>query len=140
MNDLNSLETHLRTWTPRPPSPEVRARIFDGASHSAASLSVYPKPALELYRWLIPALGCFLLVLATLANRNPSREYVRFTGTNFVIAQANNNDADLLLSQHLDHSDINAVPKRHFEWNVATPVIRASFAAQIISYTNKLIQ
>jgi hypothetical protein len=65
---------------------------------------------------------------------------VRFNGTNFVIAQANHEGADLLFSQHPDHSDINAVPKRHFEWSFGTPTIRPSIAAHIISYTNKLIQ
>jgi hypothetical protein len=94
----------------------------------------------QLFRWLVPALGCFLLVAATLSTRNPAHEPARPYGTNFTLAQANSEEARLIFAQHPDHSDINAVPERHFEWSVGIPVIKPSVAAQIISYTNKLIQ
>jgi hypothetical protein len=148
MSDWNSLETQLRTWKPRQPSPELRERIF--APHAvvrasipggtAAPVGEVPIRVGELFRWLVPALGCFLLVAATLSTRNPVHEPPRFNGTNFTLAQANSEEASLIFAQHPDHSDINAVPERHFEWSVGIPVIKPSVTAQIISYTNKLIQ
>ena len=145
MSDWNSLETQLRTWRPRQPSPELRERIFarPAVARPAVSAAAPGERSFrvgELFRWLVPVLGCFLLVAATLSTRNPAREPARVIGTNFTLAQANCEEASLIFAQHPDHSDINAVPERHFEWSVGLPVIKPSVAAQIISYTNKLIQ
>lgn len=76
----------------------------------------------------MPALGCFMLVSATLSTRYPSHEG-HLSGTNFALA-----------ALPADHSDINAVPTRRLELSLVTPSITPSLGSILVSYTNKLIQ
>ena len=54
MNEMNPLETQLRSWTPRRPSVKLERRLF-GRKRSA------PQSAAML-GWLLPATACFLFV------------------------------------------------------------------------------
>jgi len=83
----------------------------------------------DFSRWLVPVLGCFLLVLASFSNHSALHERIYFAGTNLVCPA--------------DHSDVNNVPARRLESNfAAAPKILATpgLGAFLISYTNKLIQ
>src|SRR5689334_14437031 len=65
MND--STEQMMKGWRPRQPSPGLRNRIFasDAASTpTTAALRVFDLAS--LMHWLVPALGCFVLVTGTL--------------------------------------------------------------------------
>ena len=57
MNEKNSLEAQLRSWTPRRPSPGLERRLFPRRSSARRS---------EMLAWLVPATVCGLLVTMTL--------------------------------------------------------------------------
>jgi hypothetical protein len=133
MNDSNTLP--LRKWAPRQPSPELRRRIFGQAHEALEPISRETAGAggisfghfADLSRWLVPVLGCFLLVLASFSTHSSLHEPMYFAGTNLMFPA--------------DHSDINSVPARHLESNfAAAPKLLTSPGALLISYTNKLIQ
>jgi len=58
MNELRDIESQLRSWKPRRPSANLKARIFGGnvARPAAAHLS-----GLAIGRWLAPAMALFVL-------------------------------------------------------------------------------
>ena len=62
---MSEWNLELRKLTPRRPSPELRARIFGADSQAAGAVSLDLR---ELTRWIVPALGCFLLVMASLSS------------------------------------------------------------------------
>jgi hypothetical protein len=89
MNPLNSLENHLHSWPPRPPSSEVRARWSGGGSVAPRR----PPAFLPFARWLPPALACVALTLAVLqtpswmslsAGRDPNGLLAGFSLSNQV--------------------------------------------------------
>src|SRR5690348_3639646 len=60
---MNLLESQLRSWRLRRPSPKVKRRLFPGAAaDDTASFSL---------RWLAPAAACLLLAL-TIVNQGPA--------------------------------------------------------------------
>jgi hypothetical protein len=60
--EMNLLETQLRSWQPRRPSPKIKRRLFPAARPGEAT-------GISL-RWLVPAAACLLLAL-TIANQEP---------------------------------------------------------------------
>src|ERR1043166_164792 len=65
MNEFNSLEKRLRSWTPRPPSPRIRRRLFA----KAVPLERRTHDPIA-WRWLAPAMALCVAALIVLA-RNP---------------------------------------------------------------------
>ena len=63
MNPWNYLEKELRSWTPRNPSPSVKARLFGEAEVAE------PQSRLTL-NWLAPAAACMLLLFVTFGPRS----------------------------------------------------------------------
>jgi hypothetical protein len=64
MNELNPLEKHLRSWTPRPPSAALKTRLF-GTTHppvrtSAGAESNFPSP----WQWLAPTMALFVVSMS----------------------------------------------------------------------------
>jgi hypothetical protein len=59
MKETNLLESQLRSWRPRRPSPNLKRRLFP-ATRAAAREFLWP------LRCLAPAAACLLVVLATL--------------------------------------------------------------------------
>ena len=66
MNEMETLETRLRSWKPRQPSPSVKRRLF-----GSVELPLW-QPA--LMRILLPAAACLVLTVAAL---NPSHDVLR---------------------------------------------------------------
>jgi hypothetical protein len=63
MND--SIEQTMKAWRPSQPSRGLRSRIF---AEEATSQVVDERPAFDLAlltRWLVPAVGCFLILAAS---------------------------------------------------------------------------
>jgi hypothetical protein len=56
MKEMNSLETQLGSWKPRPPSAKIKRRLFP-APHARPEL-------VRMLNWLAPATACMLLALA----------------------------------------------------------------------------
>ncbi len=59
MNEMNELETRLRSWTPRRPSQALERRIFP-------QRAVYYRS--ELLAWLVPSTICLLMTLLTVSQ------------------------------------------------------------------------
>src|SRR5262245_33225217 len=58
MNEMDSLETQLKSWAPRRPSAKLEARLFGRA------------PARMSFGWLAPAAACLLLAVSIVNPRN----------------------------------------------------------------------
>jgi hypothetical protein len=79
MNNLNSLEKQLESWTPRHPSEKLRRQLFPPAS------VWQPKPApLVVPGWakfaLVPCVA-FLMVLILSAGHPKKNNYMAMTGS-----------------------------------------------------------
>jgi hypothetical protein len=137
MSEWNSLENDLRKWAPRRPSPELRSRIFGSAPAVAATP---PIRLADLSRWLVPAFGCFLLMIATLSNHYRVHDVFPLTMTNLLLSENSTAYNDVVVASHSDHSDVNSLPARRLEWSFGTRSSVTSFGSVLASYTNKLIQ
>src|SRR5688572_6374659 len=62
MNEMNPLETQLRSWKPRRPSARLEQRLFPRPQPAQ-------QPAQRALPWLAPAMAC--LLFATLALHPP---------------------------------------------------------------------
>ena len=76
MNEMKDLETQLRSWAPRRPSPKLAKRLFAGA---AASSSANGPPAVTRHEsppfrlsWLAPAVAAVLLMCVLFNQRGGS--------------------------------------------------------------------
>jgi hypothetical protein len=128
----------LRKWAPRAPSPELKEKIFRSPDSEAASPLF---SAGDFTRWLAPALGCFLLVVASLPARFQARSLHAFTNSQFSTAPSRSQTAsNLFYSRTPEHSDVNSVPCKHLEYNFGTRAPIISLGSILISYTNRLIE
>ena len=64
MNEMNDLETQLRSWAPRRPSANLERRLFAPRPTAAEAL-----PALRL-NWLVPATVALMLLGLFLHQHN----------------------------------------------------------------------
>src|SRR5258708_32399152 len=73
MNEMNELETLLRSWAPRCPSPRVKQQIFAAAAVLNVA-RVFREHAGRLpcfaVRWLAPAMAAMMLMAALVNKRN----------------------------------------------------------------------
>ena len=132
MKNLDALEK----WVPRRPSRKLHARIFGQAAESDLVFHLR-----DLSRWVVPAFGCFLLVLGSLSNHLPGRFPFNLDRERFELPPLSEESAVALLPG-VNHSGVNCYPARSMEFNFAprgATVITAASSA-LISYTNKLMQ
>jgi hypothetical protein len=81
MNEPTQLETQLRSWTPRRPSPELRERIF--SVEAAPQKSRIP---LRSWNWLAPATVCALSLMVVFGGRPHSQFNLGSGDTNLFFA------------------------------------------------------
>ena len=93
----------------------------------------------DLSRWLVPAFGCFLLVMAHLSAHLPGRYSMQMPEGATQILGDQFSMAKIPGAQQ--HSGVNSYPARSYEVSFgARPSTAALNAASILfSYTNKLI-
>ena len=93
----------------------------------------------DLSRWLVPALGCFLLMMAHLSAHIPARYSMQIADHAPQILGDQLSMASIPGAQQ--HSGVNSYPARSYEVSFAArPSTAALNAASILfSYTNKLI-
>ena len=134
MSSLNPLE--LEKWKPRQPSPKVFTRVF---GHEPEGVAFHLR---DLSRWLVPAFGCFLLVMGSLSTHLPSRYSLYSTETNYVLPPLTEEMSVATLPGAQQHSGVNSYPARSYEWILATRFSTgaAETGSMLISHTNKLIQ
>jgi hypothetical protein len=67
MNEMNELETQLRSWAPRPPSAKISSALFgrDVALGASSRVTRHPSPPLR-WTWLAPGAAAFALMFVLL--------------------------------------------------------------------------
>lgn len=108
------MESQLRQWKPRPPSPDLERRIFARPT-LRERLAVFN--GAEVTRWLVPAMGCFLLMLATLTPRQPASPAYPMAETNggMLAAVSSSNGVPVSRAAYAvaDYqSELNNIPSR----------------------------
>jgi hypothetical protein len=84
-----------------------------------------------LSQWLVPALGCFLLVFATLSNRFPARpDLGEFALT----------PEGVMLASRGDHCGVNRLPTGRLEWSFGSRSSTSVLGSILVSHTNRIIQ
>lgn len=134
MSNLHPLE--LQRWKPRPPSPKVYQRIFGRLPEKDIAFHFR-----DLSRWVVPAFGCFLLVLASLSSHLPAR-YSLHSESDFVLPPLSQESSAAILPGAKSHSGVNCYPAKSYELTFARASTATATAASSLpfSYTNKLIQ
>src|SRR5437870_3819476 len=109
MNDLKSFENQLRQWTPRRPSAELQATLFSRKTPE----QIHPNDFVGgIFRWLVPAAGCFALLLSGINLRNA--------------AHSGNPILEPGFATYSSHSEQNNVPVSHFELALTSSVSSAT--------------
>jgi hypothetical protein len=93
----------------------------------------------DLSRWLVPAFGCFLLVMTHLSTHLPGR-YSAHMNEDAALSMGNElSMATLPGAQH--HSGVNSYPARSYEvsFGARSSTAALNAASILFSYTNKLI-
>lgn len=103
----------MKEWRPRQPSPGLRNRIFapEAAAGAAAIFAASQRQAFDwaaLTRWLVPAVGCFIMVTATLTDPDMPTP----NGSRDVLSE---HRATMLIAWH------NNAPATTLEWTFARP-------------------
>jgi len=115
MTELNSYP--LTRWKPRHPSPELRRRLFDAKPAQSTPARQIPFSLGDAWRWLIPAMCCFLLVVSTLSSRTIRPDnFLAMTAE--MAGQAAGTNLQSLKNYCADnsHSEQNALPRQTLQW------------------------
>ena len=119
----------MRSWKPRPPSPELEERIFRAEGDETAAAIDWT----GLLRWLAPALAC-LLLMAVITARTP--HFAQLTRTDPANLLAPGYAAYIMASFH---SEQNGIGPNSFEsTNPAGP--HSSIGSFILMNTNGLLR
>jgi hypothetical protein len=77
MNDLNPLEAQLRSWTPRAPSPKLKARLFGHpAATATAAAAASDRAAASIasvpfsWQWFAPSTAAVLIATFLLSHQS----------------------------------------------------------------------
>jgi hypothetical protein len=81
----------------------------------------------DFSRWLVPAFGCFALVVGSLSDRFPN------------LPPAGAADVDVVMAQAVRLSEKNALPVTRMERSLTSSLAQPA-SHNLISYTNKLMQ
>ena len=110
MNELNDLETQLRSWALRRPSARLKRRLFRRPPPEAAA---EPEPSFRL-SWLPPATAAALL-LCVLFNQHSSQA-LSSAGSNSIVAVALSNQSIAPWLPGSFSREYNGPPTGNFEW------------------------
>ena len=101
----------MKEWRPRRPSAGLRSRIF-AAEPAGAAQAEQPFEWAALVRWVVPAMGCFVLATASLTHPDmpePSASLEPLSGK------------QLAFSKAAGHTSMNNVPVTSVEWTFGRP-------------------
>ena len=132
----NDLESRLASWTPRRPSPKLRARLFP---NTAASAPHAAWPLRLRQNWWVPAAACLLLLAMSINVRsvwpgslNVARSNAAFLATT---ALSNQSYVAYLSPDSVQH---NAFTASILKWTNASSV-PSSIGSFELLHTNKLL-
>lgn len=108
-------ESHLRSWAPRRPSPEVKRRIFSGAHGAALALEEAPLQESPPFRlaWLAPATMALVVIGLLFNQRNNPFPSDSGSGAMVAVALSNQSAASWLPGSFV--ADHNSVPVETLE-------------------------
>ena len=138
MNHLNPLENQLRSWTPRAPSPSVKARLFDPplpANTSGAAVVARTREP-SAWHWLAPAMAVFVFGLFISGSNGA---FHPLDGDNYPSALAHAALTQPDYSTYyasVRHSDNNAL-RSTFEWTNDSHSLRTT---PPMAQTNSVMQ
>src|SRR5215472_1519283 len=119
MNDMNELETQLRSWVPRHPSPRFEQRCV--AARRAAAMAIAapdildePAPVFRL-RWLAPATAA-LVLLCVLFNQREGGGVGGSTNSGPLVAMILSNHSVAAYLPSNEAREQNRPPADTFEW------------------------
>src|ERR1043165_3662392 len=94
MSNWNPWENQLRSWKLRPASAKLRESLF---ARTAPAPDEHWFAAWGNWRWLAPALGCFVLSLTLLSPPSSQIGYLAEGGTNLLVGLGNQRYAAYLV-------------------------------------------
>ncbi len=126
----------MASWTPRAPSPKLKARLFPDKAQVAVES---PSPFNGRWAWLAPAMGCFLMLMVISGTRsNQIGTFSSTRTTNWLATIASYPSYAPYIAAGF-HSEQNSLQKDPIEWtngaripNESSPVLRVA--------TNSLIR
>lgn len=102
----------MRSWTPRRPSPRIRARLFPTGSAPEPEVSL-----VSLWGWLAPAMAVWVLAALVLHKEARGlRVWPTDSATGLVAAVTLHSPQLVAYVASKRHSDRNAWPGACFEW------------------------
>ena len=147
MSHWSQLEKQLRSWTPRAPSPSLKARLFPEAAIETGAADADGQSEMfalgpAVWHWLAPAMAVFVLGLFVVGQHPAGLEHFNAeTSPNFLATVAWSR-AELAPSVELApyyasvrHSDNNAL-RSTFEWTNGGGSLRT---APPMAQTNSVI-
>ena len=113
MNEWNSLENQLRSWTPRSPSPRLKKRLFPESEQAVAES---PCGFDGRWAWLAPVMGCFLMLMVVSSSHNSQLGYLSAgRTTNWLETVARNQGYAAYIVDGF-HSEQNSLQRDPIEW------------------------
>lgn len=129
------MENQLKDWKPRGPSPELKKRIFTAPAATVPEAGVTFSLS-DFTRWLAPAMGCFMLAVATL---DPGTTQPFLIGsTNDLLPESNKARYSAYVAARMFHSEMNSVPVTRVEMNFGGGV--AAKAQGVLQLTTNLMR
>src|SRR5260221_7403099 len=119
MNDSDLVESQLRKWKLRQPSERLRESLFGERLMTSETIASFRLG--EFWRWLLPVMGCFLLVIVSLSPR-PNQA---------------NRQTEARMAFNDPNTEQNKVPHATLEWTFGTRS-SSSMASFIDFKTNTL--
>ena len=119
MNDMNELETQLRSWVPRRPSARLEQRWV--AAQRAAAMAIAPPAVLDeptpgfRLRWLAPATAA-LVLLCVLFNQREGGGVGGSTNSGPLVAMILSNHSVAAYLPSNEAREQNRPPADTFEW------------------------
>jgi hypothetical protein len=115
MNEVSQLEKQLRSWTPRPPSAALKARIFGGAEaisvEPAANAEDSAPARVPAWQWLAPAMAVFVAAMMSWSDGVSS--FISSNPSGVSSALSSPEMAAYYSPIHLEH---NVWPIATFDW------------------------
>jgi hypothetical protein len=125
MNEMNDLETQLRSWALRPPSAKLKQQLFARAAVVSAPTGepgVLSTPASPFrLSWLAPATMALLLMCVLFNQRNiPSAFSGSMKSGSMVAVALSNQNAAAWLPGSFAHEQ-NSIPAEPLKWTNSGP-------------------
>jgi hypothetical protein len=119
MNDMNELETQLRSWVPRRPSARLEQRWVGSQRASAVAIaapdSLEEQAPVFRFRWLVPATAA-LILLCVLFNQREGYGVGGSTNSSPLVAMILSNHSVAAYLPGTEAREQNRPPADTFEW------------------------